>query len=137
MSHNHCAMGRRLAEWKAKIAEQWGQVTLTMVESAPRQISTDANFTVTVSATLGELRADDVAVECLFQHGERGRFQEDGEYSTLRLQPLGEVVDGRQLFRLDAPLNLSGIQNYRIRIYPSHPALVHRFESGFMLWLGE
>jgi starch phosphorylase len=29
----------------------------------------------------------------------------------------------------------SGLQHYRIRAYPSHPLLSHRFEMGRMLWL--
>jgi starch phosphorylase len=39
------------------------------------------------------------------------------------------------LYRLDLQPPLSGLQYYKIRIYPSHPLLSHRFEMGCMLWI--
>ena len=38
-------------------------------------------------------------------------------------------------YRLDLQPPLSGLQYYKIRIYPSHPLLSHRFETGCMIWI--
>jgi len=27
------------------------------------------------------------------------------------------------------------LQYYKVRLFPFHPALSHRFESGYMIWL--
>ena len=39
------------------------------------------------------------------------------------------------MFELDLQPPLSGLQYYKIRIYPYHELLSHRFETGCMIWL--
>jgi starch phosphorylase len=43
--------------------------------------------------------------------------------------------DGEHVFTLDLEPELCGKLEYRIRAYPYHPALSHRFEMGLMKWI--
>ncbi|UEN98863.1 hypothetical protein A9R16_010510 [Acidiferrobacter thiooxydans] len=43
--------------------------------------------------------------------------------------------EGRLVFRLDHEPRTSGFQTLRIRAYPYHALLAHRFELGCMVWL--
>jgi len=42
---------------------------------------------------------------------------------------------GETCFRLDLSPTPSGLQYYQIRMFPFHPALAHRYETGYMIWL--
>jgi len=50
--------------------------------------------------------------------------------------PPEEVYDGLPtLFSINLEPPLSGLQFYKLRLYPSHPLLAHRFETGRIIWL--
>ena len=77
-------------------------------------------------------------MECL-----SGRLDEVGAFvatgSTL-LEPAGDAGGGETLYRLDLrgdggrPLG-DGLGHFKVRLFPYHPLLAHRFETGRMLWL--
>ena len=39
------------------------------------------------------------------------------------------------LYTIALTPELCGKLEYQIRIFPSHPALIHKFEPGLMIWL--
>jgi starch phosphorylase len=47
----------------------------------------------------------------------------------------GINTDGEALFKLDLVPPFSGLQFYKLRMYPSHPLQSHPFETGRILWL--
>jgi len=47
----------------------------------------------------------------------------------------GPGEHGETVFQLDLTPRLSGLQFYKIRLFPFHPCLSHRFETGYMIWL--
>jgi len=50
-------------------------------------------------------------------------------------RPEGAIENGVQRYALEVPLEQAGKLDYRVRAYPHHPALSHRFELGLMRWL--
>ncbi len=72
-------------------------------------------------------------MECLVgvENGQ-GEFQPQKIY---RLEPQKQNEQGETLFCLDLKSPLSGLQYYKIRLYPHHELLGRRFETGLMLWL--
>jgi starch phosphorylase len=126
------AGARALAAWKAKVRASWKQVSLRRLDTPPRRIRFGERVKVEVAVNLDGLGPEDVVVEMLF--GRPGRLGEEGVHSY-RLAHVGPVPgSAEQLFVLDFAPELCGKIEYRIRIYPYHELLTHRFEMGMTRW---
>jgi len=125
--------GRALADWKQRIVAHWPQVRVRLVEGPPAALKAGEGFRLAVGVTLEALDATDVCVECqLGINGANGRFE-------LRETRELAAADGRQgseqVFAADVGTALSGLASLRVRVYPHHALLAHRFEMGRMRWL--
>lgn len=130
---NNAAPGRDLAAWKKRIRAAWAGVGLRRLDTPPVHISAGSAFPLEVSVRLNGLQANDVAVECVI-----GSIADGEEFKVCEqhlLQAVETGADGETRFRLDLHPPLPGLQHYKIRIYPYHRLLSHRFEMGCMLWL--
>lgn len=129
---NH-QVAHELATWKARVNQSWPEVSFRRTDAAPDSLKAGDSLTINVAARLGELGPDDVVVECL-----TGTQSEQGPFVTRNCSefiPSGQNEDGEYLFELKLDPPLSGLQYYKIRIYPHHPHLCQRFETGKVLWL--
>ena len=52
-----------------------------------------------------------------------------------QFQATGKNNKGETIYQLDMDSTLTGVQQYKIRIFPYHNLLSHRFEMGCMLWV--
>ena len=122
-----------LASWKAKVSSSWPDVSLRRVDSSPESLMAGDSLRIEIAASLGDLGPEDVIIECLIG------TQSDHDIFTLRervkLNPAGDNSAGESLFELDLQPPLSGLQYYKIRIYPSHRMLSHPFDTGRIRWL--
>ena len=94
----------------------------------------EEHMPIKVSAYLGCLTPEDVTVECLVG------TESDDEVFTIHdrhvLKPEeSSGKDSEILFSLDFKPSLSGLQYYKIRMYPNHRLLSHPFETGCMIWV--
>lgn len=136
LASNDAHLGLELAGWKAHVRRCWDGVEIFLVEQPLSRLTTESLFILKVKANLNGLNPGDVAVECIFESGvDTGIFGEGEETTSIQLLPDGDLDGTAQYFSYSSRLNLSGLQNYRIRIYPTHPGLAHRFEVGLMNWL--
>jgi starch phosphorylase len=133
LDDEHYLWARRLAEWKQRVRVAWPQVGLSQAGEPPTHVGPHDVLPLRVSVSLGGLDAGDVVVECLIGiEDEHGHFDVQVSHEL----EFAELDDsGNALFRLDARPTLPGLQCYRIRAYPFHPMLTHRFETGLMRWL--
>ncbi len=130
---NDAAGARELAAWKQRVRRLWPGVSVERVDSPLVQISAGETLPIQVAAHLGGLAPDDVVVECLV--GTRGERDELLVHDQYQLTPGGKDAQGRTQYLLDFSPTLPGLQYYKLRAYPYHPLLSHRFEHGFMIWL--
>jgi starch phosphorylase len=133
MMSNNFSRAKDVAAWRRRIARGWPQVRLRREDSPPLQIASGSALPLRVAAHLDGLSAEDVLVECLV-----GTESESGELIVRDrhvFTPAGKNEAGETLFHLDFKPTLPGLQSYKIRLYPFHPGLSHRFESGYMIWL--
>jgi starch phosphorylase len=133
MMGNDYARARDVSAWRRKIDRHWAGVKLRRVDGIPTQILSGHSLPVRVAANLNGLAPDDVLIECLV-----GVEDESGEFVLRDRQVFtpGERLDtGETLFALDLQPRIPGLLAYKIRLFPFHPALAHRFETGFMIWL--
>lgn len=124
---------KALAAWKARINRAWSGVSLRRTDAAKTWLMSGDNLKIEVAATLGELTADDVVLECII--GTNTEHDTFVEREHIRLQPAGTTSDGETVFSIDLSPPLSGLQFYKLRLYPSHPLLSHPFETGHIVWL--
>ncbi len=133
LAANNGAQARELASWKQKIRKQWSGVRVKGISEAPQAIEYDEKLPLSVKVFLNGLAADDVAVECLI-----GTQREAESFKVLErffLKPQNNTDSGETIYSANEKLQHSGLQSYKIRIYPYHSLLSHRFEIGYMLWL--
>jgi starch phosphorylase len=128
-----CAAGRALADWKRKVIEHWPGVRLRLVEGPPATLHSGEHFRLAVAVDLHALDAADVCVEC--QIGVTGT---DGGFEVLEHHEL-VAEDGRSgnevIYATQLETTLSGLAALRVRAWPRHELLAHRFELGRVRWL--
>ena len=133
LMENNAAPASELARWKKKVEKSWWGVSMQLANKVRTEIKYHETLPIRVSADLNGLAQDDVVVECLLGCEEgSGKFKLHGRYS---LEPESTVEDTLTYFTIDLRPEISGLQCYRIRMYPCHPLLSHPFEMGFMIWL--
>ena len=86
-----------------------------------------------MAAKLGGLTQDDVIVECIV--GTDSAHSEFTAREFIRFSAAGTNREGESIFELDLEPPLSGLQYYKLRMYPSHSSLSHPFETGLIIWL--
>jgi starch phosphorylase len=131
---NGYALPKELAEWKRRIREAWGKVSLRVAEPPKRHASFGDKVRFTVMAQLDGLEPDDVAVELLVGESIR-ELRSRRPTEGFLFQPEGpREASGEQRYALELSPDLCGKLELRVRVYPHHPALSHRFEMGLMKW---
>jgi len=127
------AGARAVAAWKARVRAAWGRVSVRRLDRPPRRIRFSETLRVEVAVNLDSLRPADVVVEVLI--GRPGEARPDRVFSY-QLQHAGRLPGAKEdVFALDLTPELCGKVDYRIRLYPHHELLTHRFEMGMMKWV--
>jgi starch phosphorylase len=126
------AASRILSEWKGRVQQAWGGVTLRRLDDPIQRITYSEGIQLQVAVNLNGLSPDDVRVEMLV-----GRASRQGQEKELRVLPFEATgpMGGECLFTLETTPEYCGRLLYRIRIYPRHELLTHPFEMGLMVWL--
>jgi starch phosphorylase len=133
LSGNDYARAKQLAEWRKQVGRLWPQVRVRRLDAAPQEIAAGEALPIRVAAHLNGLAADDFLMECLVGvEAENGDFAQQAAY----IFTPGTVNEhGETVFSLDLLTNIPGLQYYKIRLFPFHTALAHRYEMGLMIWL--
>ena len=124
---------RELAEWKARVNRSWPSVKLRRTGKSAGSLMAGESLKLELAASLGELSAPDVVLECLV--GTESEHDKFIVHSALQLKSTGTSESGMALFELNLEPPLAGLQFYKLRLYPSHPLLSHPFETGHIIWL--
>lgn len=133
LSERECMPARELAKWKKQIASTWPHVSARRVEPTLSHIMAGEALPLEVAAKLHGLSPQEITVECLV--GAPSDTNDFAVHSSHQFRHSHTVQGDETFYRLDLLPSLSGLQYYKIRIYPSHPLLSHRFETGCMMWL--
>ena len=130
---NNFAIARDVADWKMRIRSAWPGVRLHRLDSPERRMQFGGTLQLEIAVQLNGLAAEDVTVEALF--GRPGRHNRLGRARHYPLHCSGHTQNGEALYTLALTPELCGKLEYRIRIFPTHSSLIHKFETGLMLWL--
>lgn len=124
---------KELAAWKKKIKKAWGKVKIEQNNDIKYELYKGQPLIIEVKIYLAGLDYNDLVVDCLI-----GKNSETGEFvhrQCKEFQYKHDLDDGCAIFSLDTVTPMSGLQYYKIRLYPYHHFLSQRFELGCMLWL--
>lgn len=130
---NEYQQAKEVAIWKHRVRECWPHVRAERVDAPADSMFRDDTFEVKVAIDLAGLAPADISVDCLV-----GTLDRDGQFerhSCFQLTSEEQLPDGRALYTLSVTLADSGKQCYKLRLYPYHPSLGQRFETGAMIWL--
>jgi starch phosphorylase len=134
VGENNYKTARDLAAWKRKVRGAWGHVSLHAIERPGRNLPFGERARFVVGVKLDKLAPEDVQMELLLNTSMKELVAHNPPESFL-FRPEGAIENGVQRYVAEVPLEQAGKLEYRVRAYPHHPALSHRFELGLMRWL--
>jgi starch phosphorylase len=134
MTMDDCAAAKTVAAWKARVRSAWSGVQARRLDTPPRRLPFGTSFRIEVAVALNGLAPEDVTAEIIMERAEL-----DAGDAAPRAHRLAHVrkLEGshEDLFALDLAPEHCGSLRYRVRLYPAHRLLTHRFELGMMRWL--
>ncbi|NWG87016.1 MAG: alpha-glucan family phosphorylase [Hydrogenophilaceae bacterium] len=131
-AENNYAAARTLADWKAKVRQCWGGVSIRRLDAPLKRIPFGEAMHIQAAMNLNGLKPEDVRVELLVGRASRGGKESDRK--VVQLQPTKSHGPECE-FSLELTPDLCGKLVYRIRAYPHHELLTHPFETGLMIWV--
>jgi starch phosphorylase len=127
-------LAEQLARWKEKVINAWQDVSITMPTDMPKKIAYQESLDLQLNVALGKLSARDIRIELLL--GERpANYDEFSAKESHLFTPEDPGATGKTPFKLSIKMDSHGLKNFKIRMYPFHELLTHRFEVGLMKWL--
>jgi starch phosphorylase len=121
---------KAIAAWKARVRAAWPGVAARRLDAPKSRILFGESIPVEIVVKLNGLAPADVRVELLLS-----REPSEGMLHSHDLAAGGQTDSGEQKYSLELKPGLSGKLDYRIRLYPRHPLLIHPFELGLMIWV--
>jgi starch phosphorylase len=132
------AGARALSQWKRRVESAWPSVHARLVRPVVSTMRSGEPLSLDVAVHLEGLDAEDLEVECVL-----GQDSASGEFLPGRgisFMHAGQTPEGEALFHCDLldfeeACFAGGLLSFKIRLYPYHKLLSHRFGCGRMLWL--
>ena len=128
---NDFFLAKEVSAWKAKVRAAWPQVAVRPIKKGGGSIYAGEKETLSVAVRLNGLLPQEVRVEALLEN--TSQCWEKAQ--SLILEPEKALEGDERLFSKEVEFPDSGVWEYRLRVYPYHPDLVHPFETGLMRWL--
>lgn len=126
------AGAKALAEWRKRVAADWGQVRVESVDAPTADLMhVGHRFPVRVRVRLGSFAPTDVDVQLCY-----GVLDAMGEIAEPQVIPLSAngASDGTVTFGGEVPCRASGQFGFSVRVLPKHAHLAHSFEPGLVTW---
>ncbi|MDQ3146284.1 MAG: DUF3417 domain-containing protein, partial [Actinomycetota bacterium] len=114
------------------VHDRWRGVHVDEVEAGGVGSDLGQAREVEAVVSLGELGADDAAVQLL--HGGVGLGDELTDTAVVTMALAGEAHDGHLRYRGGFICDRPGRYGYTVRVVPSHPHLVTPVELGRVAW---
>ncbi|GAB3410783.1 glycosyltransferase family 1 protein [Schumannella luteola] len=123
---------RELAAWTARVTEAWPQVHVAHVESGGVDATPQVGEELQVRAfvELGELTADDVAVELV--HGRAREGDQLGDVERVPLEFVAHELGSPATYTGTVRFTRAGSFGYTVRVVPRHALLASPAELGLV-----
>ncbi|MCK8817319.1 alpha-glucan family phosphorylase [Natroniella sulfidigena] len=121
---------KELAEWKAKLRNNWHEINLSVQKQADHNYNINENINLSVQVKLGSLKPTDVKVEVYL-----ATAKDDEKIESIPMKLKEERKNGIYIYNAKVRLCQSGTYNYTFRITPNHKRLTQKHELGLIKWL--
>ncbi len=133
LTSNGAGPARSLADWLARVREQWDSVQILDVNlSGGPDVNVGSSLPVHARVSLNGLHAEELTVQVYV-----GRVGSDGAVGggvTFEASPAGPDREGSHWFEATVPLRQSGRMGIAVRVVPRHPHLTDPVEHGLVRW---
>ncbi|MEJ2115730.1 MAG: hypothetical protein P8X88_06720 [Gammaproteobacteria bacterium] len=109
-------------------------VSISCISEKPKLVKQGQAFTIEVNVKLNGLSTSDVIVEAVMSQEEATQNMFTS-FQSYRFSAIGSTTNDGHTFKLEMNPNVSGKQFIKIRMYPYHEYLCHKFEMGCMVWV--
>lgn len=133
MHENNGKAATELAVWKQKIHDNWHNASMSRVDDFQNFIHTGESLKIKISASLNGLSPEDIAIECIV--GQCNDHKDIFSFREKHLFKYERSDQGNHIFSLNLKPPHSGLNHYKIRMYPYHDLLSHSLETGYLIWL--
>ena len=130
---NNFQAAKALSHWKRDLSAHWNAVRIEQVQANDSQeLPVGAKVHVRAQVHLDHVRPEDVAVE--LYHGRVDAYGELVEGTSEPMRCDQHLENGSHWFDGEIPCVRSGQHGYAIRVLPRHADMMHRFDTGLILW---
>jgi starch phosphorylase len=131
---NDLEKAKTLAAWKESMRDRWSELAIGKVDITSRgDMLVGGKLDVRSQIRLGSIDPGDVMVELYY-----GLVDADGNISSAEAVPMeyvGEAgTDDLHIFTGSIPCRRSGLCGFTVRLIPSHPDLVNKYDTGLIRW---
>ncbi|MPM32554.1 Glycogen phosphorylase [bioreactor metagenome] len=129
------AAARALSSWKRRIMRNWDQISVAEInvhDSTVSPLLLGQDFYASVTLNMGELRAEDLALDIIFGQKEKDRVHKIIFKTEMKVKSVG---NGQATYEVVIPNPRSGVFDYAIRMRPSNPALPNLQDFNLVKWL--
>lgn len=134
MIANNFELAKQVADWKRKVANEWEHIEVSgfqFPDKASQSIALGNSYSADVTLEIGSLDMNDLGVELVYAERENDKLNIKETYQFNAVSQ----ADGKAVYHIDVTPDAPGEQMLAIRIYPKHPALVHRMDFPLVKWL--
>jgi starch phosphorylase len=132
LSSDNFNKARELAEWKARVREQWGTLKVMKVFAREDILDTGSVLPIQARLHLGKLKPEDVSVQIYFGRIGTAGSLEDGR--TVEMEKLEKKKEGIWTFQGTVPCHTSGRHGFTVRIIPKHTNLENPLTMNLVKW---
>ncbi|NLL29326.1 MAG: alpha-glucan family phosphorylase [Bacteroidales bacterium] len=128
-------LARNITSWKRKFIRCWKQVKaveVNVIDSTNNPLSLGQDFVASIKLSLGDLKAEDLAIDVIFGQKEKDVVS---EIIFEKQMSIKETSNGFATYEVVVSNNKSGVFDYAFRLRPNNPDLPHLQDFNFVKWL--
>lgn len=134
MRADNFGSGKAYADWRKKVEDIWGQVSIENVDIQERTVNVGTEVEIKATVRLGELKPDNVRVQ--LYHGDLDTRGEIIEGEAIDMDIVKENKDGTVIFATKHTYLRAGDEGLSVRVLPNHPYMHTSFQPGMITWAG-
>ncbi len=134
LGDDHKKLGE-ITQWKRKVRSNWNDVEVTNIEIPDiysKQLGIGQIYEINIVIDMKNLLDTELEVQAVFAD-----VKEDGSADLIEVEvfQLVETIDTKRYYKLQHELNIPGLYNFGIRLFPKNDDLVYQQDICCVRWI--